>query len=146
MKTLLELAQSETDESVKWNPFNEVVQSRKDGEQYISVTKAEGYANRRLTLGEFIKNFSHNNIIRLHYKIKGGHQCVLETENDVSMDWQVNKAQGKNRHYIDNKVLGVVGIYGYKENPDAINIVIERLENQPFVEEITEEVINQESV
>ena len=52
-----------------------------------------------MKLGEFIKNFSHNNLIRLVYKNKGGHEIVLENWGDVSMDWEVNKAKGKNiRH------------------------------------------------
>lgn len=92
-----------------------------------------------MKLGEFIKNFSHNNMIRLHYKVKGGHQCVLGSHDDVSMDWEVNKGKGKYRHYIDNEVLGLVGIlYTSGHYSDAINIVIERLENQPFIEEIIE--------
>lgn len=38
------LAQSETDDTVKWNPDNKVVQSHKDGTQYISVYKALEFA------------------------------------------------------------------------------------------------------
>ena len=38
-----------------------------------------------MKLGEFIKNFSHNNMIRLVYKNKGGHEVVLTDWNDVSM-------------------------------------------------------------
>jgi hypothetical protein len=92
-----------------------------------------------MKLGEFIKNFSHNNLIRLHYKIKGGTELVLEDWNDVSMDWEVNYQKGKFRHYVNNEVLGLVGIYFTGQNkmfyPEAINIEIERLENQPFLEE-----------
>ena len=99
-----------------------------------------------MKLGEFIKNFSHNNLIRLHYKIKGGQELVLEDWNDVSMDWEVNKQQGKLRHYINNEVLGLVGIYfgeGKGQSyPESINICIERLENQPFLEEKVEEQNN----
>ena len=97
-----------------------------------------------MKLGEFIKQFSHNNIVRLHYKIKGGHQCVLEDWNDVSMDHEILNGKGKNRHYINNEVLGLVGIYfqsGHTNYPEAINIAIEELENQPFIEEIKEEQI-----
>ena len=36
---LCKLAQSETDDSVKWNPYNKVVQSHRDGTQYASVDK-----------------------------------------------------------------------------------------------------------
>lgn len=98
-----------------------------------------------MKLGEFIKNFSHNNIIRLVYKDKGGHKLVLDNWNDVSMDHQVLNGKGKNRHYIDNKVLGLAGIYFQSGQchhyPEAINIVIEELENQPFIKEVKDEQI-----
>lgn len=92
-----------------------------------------------MKLGEFIKNFSHNNIVRLHHKIKGGNQLVLEDWNDVSMDHEILNGKGKNRHYINNEVLGLSAIYltpgrGH-HYPEAINIVIEKLENQPYIEE-----------
>jgi hypothetical protein len=94
-----------------------------------------------MKLGEFIEKFSHNNVIRLVYKFKGGHETVLPTWNDVSTDWEVNKQKGKFRHFINNEVLGLAAIYvsGGDSYPEAINIVIERLENQPFLEEIIEE-------
>ena len=93
-----------------------------------------------MKLGEFIENFSHNNLIRLHYETKGGYQSVLETANDVSMDWEVVKGKGEYRHYINNEVIGLVAIlYLSGSYTEAINIVIERLENQPFIEETIEE-------
>ena len=95
-----------------------------------------------MKLGEFIKNFSHNNLIRLLYKNKGGHEIVLENWGDVSMDWEVNKAKGKNRHYINNEVLGIASICGIDKYPEAINIVIERLENQQYIDEVIEEKHN----
>jgi hypothetical protein len=98
-----------------------------------------------MKLGEFIKQFSHNNIVRLHYKIKGGNQCVLHDWDDVSMDHEIVNGKGKNRHYINNEVLGLVGIC-FRPNstnyPEAINIVIEQLDNQPMIEEVVEEQIN----
>ena len=61
---------------------------------------------------------------------------------DVSMDWEVNKAKGKNRHYIDNKVLGLASILITDGHyPEALNIVIEELENQPIVEEHKDEKV-----
>jgi hypothetical protein len=63
----------------------------------------------------------------------------LETWDDVSMDWEINKQKGKNRHYINNEVLGLASIAGMKRYSEAINIVIERLDNQPFLEEIIED-------
>jgi hypothetical protein len=97
-----------------------------------------------MKLKEFIENFSHNNMIRLHYKEKGGNRIVLEDWNDVSMDHEIVNGKGKNRHYINNEVLGLVGIYfqsGHTHYPDAINIVIDELENQPMIDEIVDEQI-----
>ena len=98
-----------------------------------------------MKLGEFIKQFSHNNIIRLVHKNKGGHKLVLGDWNDVSMDHQVLNGKGKNRHYIDNEVLGLTSIcfpLGQGQHyPEAINIVIEELENQPFIEEVKDEMV-----
>ena len=94
-----------------------------------------------MKLGEFIERFSHNNVVRLVYKINGGHELVLDDWNDVSMDWEINKAKGKFRHYVDNEVLGLTTISFVSgqgiHHADAINIVIEKLENQPLVEEKT---------
>jgi hypothetical protein len=97
-----------------------------------------------MKLGEFIKNFSHNNMIRLHYKEKGVNRIVLDEWDDVSMDHEIVNGKGKNRHYINNEVLGLVGIYfqsGHTHYPDAINIVIEELENQPMIDEVKEEML-----
>lgn len=98
-----------------------------------------------MKLGEFIKNFSHNNIVRLLYKEKGGHKCVHESWNDVSMDHAITSGKGKNRHYINNEVLGLATIcfqpgQGH-HYPEALNIVIEELENQPMIEEIIDEMV-----
>jgi len=96
-----------------------------------------------MKLGEFIQNFSHNNVVRLMYKEKGGNRLVLEDWNDVSMDHEILKSRGKNRHYIDNEVLGLATIHfrpGVEHHyPEALNIVIEELENQPFIEEVVDE-------
>ena len=92
-----------------------------------------------MKLGEFIKNFSHNNIVRLVHRDKGGHRVVHSDWNDVSMDHEILKGKGKNRHYIDNEVLGLATICFSPGSgisyPEALNIVIEELENQPQVEE-----------
>jgi hypothetical protein len=102
-----------------------------------------------MKLGEFIKNFSHNNIVRLMYKDKGGHRCVLEEWNDVSMDHQIVNGKGKNRHYVNNEVLGLTTICfrpgDGNHYPEALNIVIEELENQPFIDEVVEEIHHMES-
>ena len=92
-----------------------------------------------MKLGEFIKNFSHNNIVRLVHKDKSGHRIVHSDWNDVSMDHEILNGKGKNRHYIDNEVLGLATICFRPGDgisyPEALNIVIEELENQPQVEE-----------
>ena len=87
-----------------------------------------------MKLRDFLKEFSRNNLIRLHYKIKGGHQCVLDSWDKCSMDWQILKGEGDNRHFIDNEVVGIVGISQVKVHDDAINIVIEKLEDQPYIQ------------
>ncbi len=96
-----------------------------------------------MKLGEFINNFSHNNVIRLLFKSEGGHEVVLDDWNDISMDWEVNKQKGKFRHFINNEVLGLATIsFGGGEeihHNEALNIVIEKLEEQPFIEETKEE-------
>ncbi len=80
------------------------------------------------------------------YKSKGGHEIVLESWNDTSMDWEVNKRKGKYRHYIDNEVLGLASISFCVgdgiHHTEAINIVIEKNKKQLFIKEITN---NQES-
>lgn len=92
-----------------------------------------------MKLGEFIKSFSHNNIIRLVYACKGGHKCVGPYWESVTMDWEILAQRGIFRHYINNEVLGLAGISfpsdvsGYY--PQAINIVIEELADQPMLEE-----------
>jgi len=96
-----------------------------------------------MTLGEFIKNFSHNNIIRLHFKEGNVKGLVLRDWNDVSMDHEILNGKGKNRHYINNEVVGLASIslrpeLGHRY-PEAINIVIEPLENQPYIEEVIDE-------
>lgn len=92
-----------------------------------------------MKLGEFIENFSHNNTIRLVYNHRGGHEIVLESWDCVSMDWEILAGKGIFRHYINNEVLGLASIGGMDRCPEAINIVIERLDKQPIVDEKIEE-------
>ena len=87
-------------------------------------------------------------MIRLHYKEKGGNRIVLDEWDDVSMDHEIVNGKGKNRHYVNNEVLGLVGIYfqsGHTHYPDAINIVIEELKNQPFIQEVENQQSYQQS-
>lgn len=73
-----------------------------------------------------------------------GHVCVLDSFNDVSMDHEILNGKGKNRHFINNEVIGLVSIYfnsGHSHYPEAINIAIEKLENQPIVEEVVSDEV-----
>jgi len=93
-----------------------------------------------MKLGEFIEKFiEHNSIVRLVYKDKSGHRIVQKSWSDVSMDHQILKGKGINRHYIGNEVLGVCSILTVGHFPEAINIVIEQMDNQPFIEEPEEQ-------
>jgi len=89
-----------------------------------------------MKLGEFIRNFSHNNIIRLVYNHPGGHELVLSTWDEVSMDHEIIRQTGPHRHYIDNEVLGLAAIATGGHYTEAINIVIERLDDQPVLEDL----------
>lgn len=95
-----------------------------------------------MKLGEFIQMFSHNNLVRLVYKHKGGHKLVANSWEDICMDWEILKTKGKFRHYINNEVLGLASIYTGGHYPETINIVIEELLNQPFLDEVKEEIIS----
>ena len=103
-------------------------------------TQVSSEIAKKLTLGEFIKTYIEpNSIIRLVYKEVGdGYNCVSESFSDNSMEWEVLKGKGKYRHYINNKVLGIACIAISGHYPETINIVIEKLENQPQVEETIE--------
>jgi hypothetical protein len=89
-----------------------------------------------MKLGEFIEKFvEHNSLIRLVYKEKGGHRIVSDNWEDVCMEHDILNGKGKFRHYINNEVLGIASILVQGHYPESINIVIEELENQPFIEE-----------
>lgn len=89
-----------------------------------------------MRLKQFIEKFVESNtIIRLVYKEKSGHRIIHESWNDVSMEHEILNKKGINRHYINNNVLGIASIMTFGNWPEAINIVVERLENQPFIED-----------
>lgn len=92
-----------------------------------------------MKLGEFIESFiAHNTLIRLLHEESSGYKLLNEHKSDwnsVSMEWEVLKQRGLNRHYIGNEVIGITDIVTVGRYPEAVNIVIEELENQPFVEE-----------
>lgn len=88
-----------------------------------------------MKLGEFLDKFSHNNIIRLLYKTREGHETVMMSWSEVSMDWEVKKQRGCFRHFVDNEVVGLASIL-VEKYPEAINIVIEKKYPQPVLPEV----------
>jgi hypothetical protein len=100
-----------------------------------------------MKLKEFIEKYIEpNSIIRLVYRNTGGHKIVLNSWNDVIMEWSILKSQGDGRHYIDNEVLGIASIMSNGHYTEAINIVIEELENQPYIDEVFEEQLFVETI
>ena len=95
-----------------------------------------------MKLGEFIEKFiERNSLIRLLYKEKSGHRIIHQRWDDVSMEWEILKGKGKNRHYINNDVICVTSIATGGHYPESINIVIAELQAQPFIEEVVEDNI-----
>ena len=91
-----------------------------------------------MQLGQFIKKFIRpNTIIRLVYQTESGHLCALSDWNKTSMEWEVLKGTGVNRHFINNNVIGITDIIIGTEyrNSEAVNIVIEQIKPQPQIEE-----------
>lgn len=95
-----------------------------------------------MKLGEFIKEFiQKNSLIRLLHRYESGHKTVHQSWDDISMEWHVLKAIGINRHYIGNEVLYIASIATGGHYPETINIVIEQLEVQPYIEEHKEDTM-----
>jgi hypothetical protein len=78
-----------------------------------------------MTLIEFLKEYSHNNIVRLLYETEEGHKTVLDNFNVVSMDWEIVANKGVFKDYRNNQVKSLASILIHHTNyPEAINIVI----------------------
>jgi hypothetical protein len=94
-----------------------------------------------MKLGDFIEKFvERNSLIRLLYKEKGGHRIIHENWNDVSMEHEILNGKGKNRHYINNEVIGICSILVGGPYSEAINICIEDLgDKQEYIEEFVED-------
>lgn len=75
-----------------------------------------------MKLKKFIKKFVEpNTLIRLQYKIVGGHEEVIGNDNP-KMEHELIKSEFANK-----KVIGVTDILFIKSNyVEAVNIVIER--------------------
>ena len=81
-----------------------------------------------MILKDFIKEYvEHNSLVRVLYKNPGGHKLILDDWNDVAMDWEIVKGQGKYAAYVNHKVLGVTSILVRGPYPESINIVIEEI-------------------
>jgi hypothetical protein len=98
-----------------------------------------------MKLGEFIEKFIRpNSMVRLLYRgEEGNYITVLNDWDCVSMEWEILKSKSDNRHFINNEVIGIKDILIHKcPYSEAINIVIEKLDPQPQVEEVIDEYIN----
>ena len=81
-----------------------------------------------MTLKEFVKDYVEgNSLVRVLYKNPGGHKLVLDDWNDVAMDWEIVRGQGKYAAYINHKVIGIASISVRGPYSEAINIVIEEI-------------------
>jgi hypothetical protein len=81
-----------------------------------------------MTLKDFIHEYvEHNSLVRVLYKNPGGHKTVLNDWDDVDMDWEIVKGEGKYAPYINHKVLCVTSISVRGPYSEAINIVIEEI-------------------
>jgi hypothetical protein len=81
-----------------------------------------------MTLKDFIHEYvEHNSLVRVLYKRKGGHKTVLNDWDDVDVDWEIVRGEGKYAPYINHKVLGVASILVRGPYPESINIVIEEI-------------------
>lgn len=80
-----------------------------------------------MTLKEFIEKFvESNSLIRLLYKTTSGHEIVLNDWNQVSMEWEILKNEGKYKDYVNANVISITDILVPGPYSEAINIVIER--------------------
>lgn len=81
-----------------------------------------------MTLKEFINEYIQpNSLVRVLYKIPVGHKLILNDWDEVAMDWEIVKGEGKYAPYINHKVLGIASILTGGPYPESINIVIEEI-------------------
>jgi hypothetical protein len=89
-----------------------------------------------MELKEFIETFiCRNSIIRLWYTTKGGHEMVVpDDKKSACMEWSIIKGEGVYKKYLKHKVIGVTDIFSSGAYPEAINIVVEKIELDDFRE------------
>jgi hypothetical protein len=81
-----------------------------------------------MILKDFIHEYvEHNSLVRVLYKNTGGHKLILDDWDDVDMDWEIVRGEGKYAPYINHKVLCVASILVRGPYSEAINIVIEEI-------------------
>ena len=83
-----------------------------------------------MELKEFVEKFiCKNSLIRLWYPCDGGHEMVIpDDKKSVCMEWKITKCMGVYKKYLTHKVIGVTDIDTNGCFPEAINIVIEKIE------------------
>ena len=98
-----------------------------------------------MILKDFVKNFIRpNTLIRLLYYYKDGdHKIVLNDWDDISLEWEIVKEKGHYKNYVNNEVIGITDLYIVKGHyKEAINILIEEIENQTYIDETINENVN----
>ena len=81
-----------------------------------------------MTLKDFVKEYvEHNSLIRVVYKLPGGHKAVLNSWSEVSMDHELLKMKGKFARFLNHEVIGVASILTTGAYPDAVNIVVKEI-------------------
>jgi hypothetical protein len=81
-----------------------------------------------MTLKDFVQQYvEHNSLIRVVYKLPGGHKAVLNSWSEVSMDHELLKMKGKLARFVNHEVIGVASILTTGAYPDAVNIVVKEI-------------------
>lgn len=81
-----------------------------------------------MTLKDFVKQYvEHNSLIRVVYKLPGGHKAVLNSWSEVSMDHELLKMKGKFAKFANHEVIGVASILVAGNYGDAVNIVVKEI-------------------
>jgi hypothetical protein len=82
-----------------------------------------------MTLKEFIDEYiERNSMVRVLYKDNpGSYRILLNDWDEVSMEWEIVKGQGRYAPYINHKVIGIACISVTGHYSEAINIVIEEV-------------------
>ena len=81
-----------------------------------------------MTLKDFVKQYvEHDSLIRVVYKLPGGHKAVLNSWSEVSMDHELLKMKGKFAKFANHEVIGLASILTTGSYSDAINIVVKEI-------------------